>query len=157
MRKGDFASFRSSTGKAALAGFQEAKTKVDAGTATQKDTEVYQNYQALADHLNTSLFGIGANSEQARLAAAQAAQAAAGEGETADATGYGLGASARAEAAWRDFVTAARSGPAAGSGGSSGSQPGGGGQSGGNPPTGQGGGSGGGIIIPPSGYTGSQG
>jgi hypothetical protein len=109
MRKGDFASFRSSTAKKALEGYRESKTRVDAGTASIDDQNIVTNYQALADHLNTSLFGMGAGSEAARQAAAQAAQAAAGD-ETAEPTGYGLGASARAEAAWKDFVREVRGG-----------------------------------------------
>jgi hypothetical protein len=112
MRKGDFASFRSSTAKAALDGYQTSRARIAAGQGSVEDEEIVKNYTALADHLSTSLFGLGASSEAARQAAAQAAAAATPDGEDIEPTGYGLGASARAEAAWKGFVNGVRGGGA---------------------------------------------
>ena len=77
-----------------------------------QDKATRTNYENLASHLETSLFGFsqGGNvqSEGQRQAMAQAAAASAAPGETPEAQGFGLGAGANPEAAWKDFVGAVK-------------------------------------------------
>lgn len=107
MRRGDFASFRDTTAKAALGGYRELSAKVANGTASENDRQAIKNYQDLADHLQASLFQ-GAKFDRNRLKDAEAANAAAaaagGDNPEVVAPGYGLGASQRAEASWKQFV-----------------------------------------------------
>ncbi|MDB5166146.1 MAG: rane protein of unknown function [Candidatus Saccharibacteria bacterium] len=124
-RRGDFASFRSSTGREALKGYQEAASRIASGPAAYAagpdgksefnmatDQAVVKNYQEVADSLDKVFSG----SPRAQRAGQISQQVQAAQGEDEAFGGYGIGASARAETAWREFTDTVK-GRGGGSGG----------------------------------------
>jgi hypothetical protein len=103
VRRGDVASFRSSTAKAALKGY----TKIDSipeADRTEAQKAAFSNYQQLGRHMQDNVF----SAPQSRAAAAGANQEHEDGGN--DAGGYGFGGSVRAEAAWKEFAKQTTSG-----------------------------------------------
>ena len=143
IRKYDYASFRPSTGRAALEGYQENAAKVerlqrevaaetDAGRRAELQgqlrgaQDVVSNYESIAENLRP-MFASG-GTVPAGFGGEEGAEAAGRPGMPS----YGLGGSSRAEEAWRAFVGAI---PARGGTGGTGGGGGGGGGGPGGPPT----------------------